>query len=322
MVRLIPAHAGKTASRITRPKPERAHPRSRGENPVSSAICRTSGGSSPLTRGKPRNLRHERSAPGLIPAHAGKTSGAVHVPVSAGAHPRSRGENRSPSGVRVGLGGSSPLTRGKRHAVRARGNPGGLIPAHAGKTTPPSTNSEPLRAHPRSRGENSSGRGCPETPGGSSPLTRGKHPHVGGGACQGGLIPAHAGKTLTPTPQNLVDRAHPRSRGENYATQRNPDRPTGSSPLTRGKLRRACCARIRFGLIPAHAGKTWRLQLARRVRWAHPRSRGENVRRATSTVCRLGSSPLTRGKHTVAQTRAGTLGLIPAHAGKTRSRSR
>ena len=71
------------------------------------------------------------------------------------------------------------------------------------------------------------------------------------------------------------------------------------------------------GLIPAHAGKTYRDPMGRRVYWAHPRSRGENLMQARVRVVRVGSSPLTRGKR-YAYTMHGYLpGLIPAHAGKT-----
>ena len=70
---------------------------------------------------------------------------------------------------------------------------------------------------------------------GSSPLTRGKRAYRSGEDTQAGLIPAHAGKTPAPLDAHVDIRAHPRSRGENYATPRNTDNPTGSSPLTRGK---------------------------------------------------------------------------------------
>ena len=52
--------------------------------------------------------------------------------------------------------GSSPLTRGK-HAFLAAFDPAsGLIPAHAGKTTPSTPTAPRSTAHPRSRGENTS----------------------------------------------------------------------------------------------------------------------------------------------------------------------
>ena len=52
---------------------------------------------------------------------------------------------------------------------------------------------------------------------------------------------------------------------------------------------------------------------------AHPRSRGEHLRHGEAGVLDSGSSPLTRGAllgHHVCQS---TGGLIPAHAGSTKS---
>ena len=71
------------------------------------------------------------------------------------------------------------------------------------------------------------------------------------------------------------------------------------------------------GFIPAHAGKTssfsWRLRRSA----AHPRSREENILRASDKGVDPGSSPLTQGKHAQAIERCIYAGLIPAHAGKT-----
>ena len=50
--RLIPAHAGKTQTRAATRSTRRAHPRSRGENRVTSTSVFCVPGSSPLTRGK------------------------------------------------------------------------------------------------------------------------------------------------------------------------------------------------------------------------------------------------------------------------------
>ena len=73
-------------------------------------------------------------------------------------------------------------------------------------------------------------------------------------------------------------------------------------------------------LIPAHAGKT----APRCPPWdptgAHPRSRGENLGVSGEGFAEAGSSPLTRGKLCVQRRAESLLGLIPAHAGKTKAR--
>ena len=113
-------------------------------------------GSSPLTRGKPDEDRVFGEYNGLIPAHAGKTDEANTDSEGDEAHPRSRGENSSDATPAKDSVGSSPLTRGKLIPRPAALALCGLIPAHAGKTLLESKLELLKRAHPRSRGENTS----------------------------------------------------------------------------------------------------------------------------------------------------------------------
>ena len=254
--RLIPAHAGKTITRLHRHLSFPAHPRSRGENEALQALDRVQDGSSPLTRGKPGPRGPHGDRWGLIPAHAGKTGERGCKTVIARAHPRSRGENSAMPAARTFGTGSSPLTRGKRLRFFEPAGKAGLIPAHAGKTPVARVIASRSTAHPRSRGENPSRwrslRSCP----GSSPLTRGKLPDRGGGRKAGRLIPAHAGKTIETYLPGAADEAHPRSRGENAPVKNAVSLATGSSPLTRGKPPFPPLLRDGLRLIPAHAGKT------------------------------------------------------------------
>ena len=152
---------------------------------------------------------------------------------------------------------------------------------------------------------------------GSSPLTRGKPHREPGGNRTCRLIPAHAGKTGTSDTRARPHWAHPRSRGENTQEQAPASDHAGSSPLTRGKPpRRPGCTRT-TRLIPAHAGKTRRLDDVARLVRAHPRSRGENSRVAWMPPEPCGSSPLTRGKRGPREDCNFRRRLIPAHAGKT-----
>ena len=95
--------------------------------------------------------------------------------------------------------------------------------------------------------------------------------------------------------------------------------PWGSSPLTRGKLDRRGRLEGCAGLIPTHAGKTPGAFGHQDQRRAHPHSRGENSARAAAIGPLLGSSPLTRGKPLLRGNSLSFRGLIPTHAGKTRS---
>ena len=111
---LIPAHAGKTGLRLSTTPVCGAHPRSRGENPWMARSRRCVHGSSPLTRGKRQRAWQACTWPGLIPAHAGKTSRVCLGDPRGAAHPRSRGENSVRWSPTARSAGSSPLTRGKR----------------------------------------------------------------------------------------------------------------------------------------------------------------------------------------------------------------
>ena len=237
--------------------------------------------------------------------------------MSPAAHPRSRGENYQAAKPLGRKDGSSPLTRGKPDNHGDQWCEGGLIPAHAGKTSSCAVVSVWIRAHPRSRGENFWGSLVSVMDAGSSPLTRGKHRARGQDCPQARLIPAHAGKTFPGGRRRGHGPAHPRSRGENSATPTVKGEFKGSSPLTRGKH---CAPRPTVApcrLIPAHAGKTHRDECSACCCQAHPRSRGENSGKLRYSRVVEGSSPLTRGKPADLRQQEKAARLIPAHAGKT-----
>ena len=94
----------------------------------------------------------------------------------------------------------------------------------------------------------------------------------------------------------------------------------GSSPLTRGALRRLYYAMHVRGLIPAYAGSTARRVLLHCAASAHPRLRGEHEVRAEHVSGQWGSSPLTRGARGVVVDYPLASGLIPAYAGSTEAR--
>ena len=193
----------------------------------------------------------------------------------------------------------------------------GLIPTHAGKTGRGAGEGPRQRAHPHSRGENRPSSKTVPVVRGSSPLTRGKPVSIHQGAQETRLIPTHAGKTTAHEVKTAQKQAHPHSRGENSDSPTREGLPSGSSPLTRGKHSITGCFTIGERLIPTHAGKTRSRSLTRRGTWAHPHSRGENQVMVRTRVCRVGSSPLTRGKQERQEGSQRPGGLIPTHAGKT-----
>ena len=91
--RLIPACAGKTATRTPNPGPTGAHPRVCGENLTTDFEFDCPSGSSPRVRGKLAAVLEEPGRTGLIPACAGKTPWSSPARRCGGAHPRVCGEN-------------------------------------------------------------------------------------------------------------------------------------------------------------------------------------------------------------------------------------
>ena len=171
------------------------HPRIRGEHPVTARARDANGGSSPHTRGAPHERRPLALDHGIIPAYAGSTAIFSLSIVEERDHPRIRGEHRLTVHREVPGAGSSPHTRGARHASQGSFYAAGIIPAYAGSTCLSVPRHGRLRDHPRIRGEHVSGRSDPHKKRGSSPHTRGAlvvfslDPHFRR------IIPAYAGST-------------------------------------------------------------------------------------------------------------------------------
>ena len=131
------------------------------------------------------------------------------------------------------------------------------------------------------------------------------------------LIPAHAGKTLNAIATGKSPRAHPRACGENAGHTAMALQLAGSSPRMRGKLHGIGAPMMEARLIPAHAGKTGKIDAFSDSPTAHPRACGENTSPQRCRVFDQGSSPRMRGKRLTGGESVGSTGLIPAHAGKT-----
>ena len=305
-----------------------------------SSKLRYERGSSPRVRGKLAGRPELGGDLGLIPACAGKTPSPPSASPGTRAHPRVCGENMPGVGQDAGKTGSSPRVRGKRIPPEEQVSGDRLIPACAGKTRWRPWAPTRATAHPRVCGENGRMGGTPGRPSGSSPRVRGKLGEREGGEVGPGLIPACAGKTRRHAAASDRARAHPRVCGENRRGTSSPLSGCGSSPRVRGKLlvvrvaqhHRGSSPRVRGkpahrrdrgrrgGLIPACAGKTDRLHWTTPPRRAHPRVCGENHVSVRVVLGYPGSSPRVRGKHEEECSPERRPGLIPACAGKTRTR--
>ena len=152
-------------------------------------------GSSPHTRGARvgRFLADEDA--GIIPAYAGSTAAAPPVPTIYRDHPRIRGEHDVYDMVTARGRGSSPHTRGARHAADKCDAIHRIIPAYAGSTALQLDVWTTYWDHPRIRGEHlrCCARRCVIA--GSSPHTRGAHRPARSRGHHERIIPAYAGST-------------------------------------------------------------------------------------------------------------------------------
>ena len=155
---------------------------------------------------------------------------------------------------------------------------------------------------------------------GSSPRVRGKPTHTLTQRVNARLIPACAGKTSSKSAVLPIRRAHPRVCGENTLENLEKRGVHGSSPRVRGKRQLASQRPCFRGLIPACAGKTFSGEDFTGGKRAHPRVCGENGRGAPPQLHKAGSSPRVRGKQKGSTFDFEWNGLIPACAGKTRTR--
>ena len=196
---------------------------------------------------------------------------------------------------------------------------GGSSPRGRGKPPGYSPGKDIYQAHPRVGGENRDRRRYRDRSAGSSPRGRGKRSTEGEGRRRDRLIPAWAGKTASTPRAGTSPAAHPRVGGENSTTPGRRLAETGSSPRGRGKRRNSATPNVRWGLIPAWAGKTYPKCPRPIGGRAHPRVGGENQRPPALRGGQTGSSPRGRGKPRISPVNVAPPGLIPAWAGKTQA---
>ena len=95
---------------------------------------------------------------------------------------------------------------------------------------------------------------------------------------------------------------------------------SGLSPLARGRPRAGGSGHRRSGTIPARAGTTARVILARAPMPDYPRSRGDDAMDPMSPVSTDGLSPLARGRRPDHHRSLPRTRTIPARAGTTKAR--
>ena len=115
--------------------------------------------------------------------------------------------------------------------------------------------------------------------------------------CVDGITPAHAGKSIPYRRIKSRVGDHPRTRGEKSVLM--------------------WLSKYRARITPAHAGKRHSPGVHRKRRGDHPRTRGEKLSIRFKSSSDLGSPPHTRGKGCGRRVRMFSMGITPAHAGKS-----
>ena len=276
--RITPAGAGKTADSPPNPQP-----------------C---AGSPPQVRGKLRRHDNFGFCARITPAGAGKTNSVVRLAGLDRDHPRRCGENMSDTELLAKALGSPPQVRGKHtNAFTARISTR-ITPAGAGKTTHGMSVEWGCWDHPRRCGENRSKVQDVICGTGSPPQVRGKLCTAGAQSASPRITPAGAGKTHRHNVAQCIIWDHPRRCGENFVFVLPQRQREGSPPQVRGKRILA--------------------ETAEEKARDHPRRCGENSRVGKKDSRQLGSPPQVRGKPALNARYAGTVGITPAGAGKTR----
>ena len=109
---IIPTHAGNTKHQAGRKARSGDHPRTCGEHTYSVVLPVSLPGSSPHMRGTRHAQGRNHRRRGIIPAHAGNTSGRGGFGSTIRDHPRTCGEHCVYSVTNRSLEGSSPHMRG------------------------------------------------------------------------------------------------------------------------------------------------------------------------------------------------------------------
>ena len=132
--------------------------------------------------------------------------------------------------------------------------------------------------------------------------------------------PAYAGKTRPVGAGQVLERKHPRLRGEDSLETPSRLIVRETPPLTRGRLHTPTCESERNRNTPAYAGKTVTIAPDGVDAQKHPRLRGEDVQQAAESVSGEETPPLTRGRQFISDNPPVKRGNTPAYAGKTLER--
>ena len=171
----------------------------------------------------------------------------------------------------------------------------GIIPAHAGLTIIICGTKKPSGDHPRACGAHSYANSAMQSLSGSSPRMRGSPKSSSQTHLRTGIIPAHAGLTISSLSSSSVPWDHPRACGAHDWHVVKVVQLRGSSPRMRGSPVMTMEYTTELGIIPAHAGLTLMTTKSSIATRDHPRACGAHSLTLILTSLVPGSSPRMRG---------------------------
>jgi len=261
------------------------------------------------------------SPTGNTPARAGTTA-ALSTPLSGSPeHPRAGGDDRQPSSLRPGHGGTPPRGRGR---LRDDSEPQGVArntPARAGTTTGCRVGWWRPTEHPRAGGDDEFSPPADTNANGTPPRGRGRRTPAPTPRAARRNTPARAGTTRRRWRGRGRSREHPRAGGDDVGLQQGLEYSHGTPPRGRGRHPRGDHRAEPQRNTPARAGTTVRRRSGCRCPREHPSAGGDDRLRADGAPFILGTPPRGRGRRRrVCRVSPGS-GNTPARAGTTAPRS-
>ena len=218
-------------------------------------------------------------------------------PLIAGrAHPHTRGDDAYVIAFSYAASGSPPHAWGRRGGQATCRAGQGLTPTRVGTTLTRRVGRRRTRAHPHTRGDDRRAR----------PAARVVR-----------LTPTRVGTTRWRATSSYRASAHPHTRGDDTRHVQLAGRDGGSPPHAWGRPRDRVRSIGRNGLTPTRVGTTMLRRSRKRLRRAHPHTRGDDATASAAVPSDRGSPPHAWGRPF--STPAGNYrrGLTPTRVGTT-----
>ena len=274
-------------------------------------------GSPPHAWGRHRGCSGGGRGERLTPTRVGTTCGRRRLRHWRQAHPHTRGDDRSGNPATDRREGSPPHAWGRRVCNRLLVRRVRLTPTRVGTTRRTSDLPSRPRAHPHTRGDDAHSSSGTKAHSGSPPHAWGRPSRPASCTCRVRLTPTRVGTTRWRATSSYRASAHPHTRGDDTRHVQLAGRDGGSPPHAWGRPRDRVRSIGRNGLTPTRVGTTMLRRSRKRLRRAHPHTRGDDATASAAVPSDRGSPPHAWGRPF--STPAGNYrrGLTPTRVGTT-----